>query len=139
MNEWKDKRRPVITDEDIVRLLEIADDGVADFRKLHSQAHDGEVTLVAFDLLELDGEDLRKEPLDRRRELLGSMLAGARDILFSEHFEGEAAALFKHACRLGLEGIVSKRRDRPYQSGRSKSWLKIKNPESPAMLRLLEN
>jgi bifunctional non-homologous end joining protein LigD len=47
--------------------------------------------------------------------------------------------MFRHACKLGLEGIVCKRRDAPYRSGRSKTWLKVKNPASPAMLRLVED
>jgi bifunctional non-homologous end joining protein LigD len=114
----------------------LGEDGIADFRKLHSRTDDGQVMLYAFDLLELDGQDLRKEPLDRRRERLRTLLEGASDISFSEHFEGDGAQLFAHACKFGLEGIVSKRRDKPYQSGPSKSWLKIKNPQSPAMMRL---
>jgi len=57
-------------------------------------------------------------------------------IYFNEHLDEDGAAVFKHACLLGLEGIVSKRRDFPYRSGRSKSWLKIKNPASPSMLRV---
>jgi bifunctional non-homologous end joining protein LigD len=52
--------------------------------------------------------------------------------------ERDGAIIFKHACKLGLEGIVSKRRDLPYRSGRVKSWIKVKNPASPAMLRIVE-
>jgi bifunctional non-homologous end joining protein LigD len=58
---------------------------------------------------------------------------------FVDHVGGDGAIVFEHACKLGLEGIVSKRRDLPYRSGKSKTWLKIKNPTSPAMLRLEEN
>jgi ATP-dependent DNA ligase len=116
----------------------LGEDGIADFRKLHSRAVDDEVTLFAFDLIELDGADLRKEPLERRRELLRALVAGIPDILFSEHFEGDGAMLFAHACKLGLEGIVSKRRDHPYKSGKSQSWVKVKNPDSPAMRRYRE-
>jgi len=57
-------------------------------------------------------------------------------IHFNEHIAGEGAIVFEDACRMGLEGIVSERRDLPYRSGRSKSWLKIKNPNSPAMQRV---
>lgn len=65
------------------------------------------------------------------------MLRKSRDgIAFNEHLDSDGAAIFKHACKLGLEGIVSKRRDMRYRSGRSKSWLKIKSPKSPAMLRV---
>ncbi len=54
----------------------------------------------------------------------------------NEHLDGDGALIFQHACRLGLEGVISKRRDLPYRSGRAKSWLKIKNPKSPAALRV---
>ena len=58
----------------------------------------------------------------------------------SEHLDdADGAIVFHHACRLGLEGIVAKRRDRPYRSGRSTDWIKIKNPDAPATLRLLED
>jgi ATP-dependent DNA ligase len=110
--------------------------GIADFDKLHSRAVDDDVQLYAFDLLELNGTDMRGEPLERRRSLLEALLRDSADIRFSEHFEGDGARIFEHACKFGLEGIVSKRRDLPYQSGKSKRWLKIKNPNSPAMLRL---
>jgi bifunctional non-homologous end joining protein LigD len=50
-------------------------------------------------------------------------------IVYNEHLDGDGAEIFDHACRLGLEGVVSKRRDLPHRSGRVKSWLKIKNPE----------
>jgi bifunctional non-homologous end joining protein LigD len=115
----------------------LSDSGIADFMKLHSRTADKEVCLVAFDLLELNGEDLRKRPLERRHQLLKFALEGVDDIQLSEYFEGGGEALFKQACTFGLEGIVSKRRDHPYQSGRSTSWLKIKNPNSPAMRRLV--
>jgi bifunctional non-homologous end joining protein LigD len=60
-------------------------------------------------------------------------------IRFVEYMEGDGAVIFEHGCKLGLEGIVSKRRDMPYRSGPSKFWLKIKNPSSPAMLRFIED
>jgi bifunctional non-homologous end joining protein LigD len=114
----------------------IGPDGITDFDKLHSRALDDDVRLYAFDLLELNGRDMRGERLERRRSLLQALLKRSPDILFSEHFEGDGARIFEHACKFGLEGIVSKRRDLPYQSGKSKRWLKIKNPNSPAMLRV---
>ena len=55
---------------------------------------------------------------------------------FSEHLDEDGETIFQHACKMGLEGIVSKRRDFPYRSGRCKSWVKVKNPNSPAMLRI---
>ena len=76
--------------------------------------------LFAFDLLRIDGEDLRPLPLEDRRARLRKALKGANKALrFSEHLEGNGEAIFRHACALGLEGIVSKRRDARYRSGRS--------------------
>ena len=67
------------------------------------------------------------------------MLRKGRDgIVFNEHLDSDGAAIFKHACKLGLEGIVSKRLGSPYRSGRSHDWLKFKNPEAPAVKREAE-
>jgi bifunctional non-homologous end joining protein LigD len=63
---------------------------------------------------------------------LAKLLSRAGDgIYLSEHLAGDGTIIFEHACRMGLEGIVSKRRDFPYRSGRSKCWIKVKNPASP--------
>ncbi len=115
----------------------LPDDGVSDFDRLHSRRHDGEVQLLGFDLLELDGADLRRQLLTTRKATLASLLRRSRDgIQLVEHIEAtEGATVFEHACKLGLEGIVSKRRDSTYHPGRSRMWLKIKNPASPAMQR----
>jgi bifunctional non-homologous end joining protein LigD len=59
-------------------------------------------------------------------------------IRFNEHIEGDGATVFQHACKLGLEGIVSKREDSPYRSGRSPDWLKMKNPTHDAVRREAE-
>ena len=113
--------------------------GVAVFDKLHSKANDDAVFLYAFDILELDGIDLRPTPLEYRKKRLRSLLGNRRSgIVFNEHIEGDGTDIFKHAVKLGLEGIVSKRRDLAYRSGRVKSWLKIKNPKAPAALRIEE-
>jgi ATP-dependent DNA ligase len=104
--------------------------------RLRSRAHDVAVILYAFDLIELDGEDLRPAPLEQRKGKLERLLARSDGIRCSGISTGDGAMVFKHACRLGLEGIVSKRRDLPYRSGRCKAWVKIKNPASPAMLRI---
>jgi ATP-dependent DNA ligase len=116
----------------------LGQDGVADFNRLHSRRHDGEVQLLGFDLLELDGADLRQEPLEIRQATLASLLRRANHgIQLVEHIEAsDGATVFVHACRLGLEGSVSKRRDAPYQHGRSRAWLKIKNPASAAAKRI---
>jgi bifunctional non-homologous end joining protein LigD len=110
--------------------------GVAVFDRLHSRALDDQAFLYAFDLLELDGEDWRPRPLEERKAKLERLLSGARaGIQYSEHMEGDGAAIFAHACQLGAEGIISKHREHPYRSGPSKAWLKIKNPLAPGTLR----
>jgi hypothetical protein len=65
--------------------------------------------------------------------MLEKLLARSEGIRFSEHITGDRAIIFAHACKLGLEGIVSKRRDLPYRSGRCKAWRKVKNPASVAV------
>jgi hypothetical protein len=85
--------------------------------------------LIAYDLLSLNGEDLRKLPLHERRRQLEGLLSGNDVIRFSSHVEGtKGAALFRRACAMGLEGIVSKRIDVPYRSGPFLGWRKIKCP-----------
>jgi ATP-dependent DNA ligase len=112
------------------------DAGVADFERLHSRAHDGSAILYAFDLLELDGVDHRPQALEARKAALAKLLRKARGgIHLVEDIPGDGATIFKHACLMGLEGIVSKRRDHAYRSGPSKAWLKIKNPAAPGVLR----
>jgi bifunctional non-homologous end joining protein LigD len=111
--------------------------GVAVFDQLHSKVNDHHAHLFAFDLIELDGEDLRPLPLEARKGKLERLLRrSSHGIVLNEHIEGDGDAIFKHACRMKLEGIVSKRRDLSYRSGRVKSWLKVKNPKSPAVLRI---
>jgi bifunctional non-homologous end joining protein LigD len=97
-------------------------DGVADFNALHSRKHNDEVQLYAFDILALDGEDLRSLPLSMRKTNLARLLARRPDGIVVAPFEhGEIGPdLFRAACNMGLEGLVSKQRDRPYQAGRSK-------------------
>ena len=112
------------------------DAGVANFEKMHSRAYDDRVFLYAFDLLELDGVDHKPQPLETRKEALAKLLKRARaGVHLVEHLEGDGATVFAHACKLGFEGIVSKHRKHPYRSGRSKAWLKVKNPKAPGVLR----
>src|SRR5712671_6518145 len=85
------------------------DDGVAHFNALRSRRRDHDVTLIAFDLIELQGDDLRDKPLEHRKQRLAKLLArGNAAIQFNEHLAHDGPAVF---CRLGLEGIVSKRLD----------------------------
>ena len=83
----------------------------------------------AFDLLHLDGFDLRAAPLVERKRVLAGLLQEAGDIgplFLSDHFEDDAATLFDKSCEMGLEGIVSKLRNAPYKSGRTENWIKVK-------------
>jgi ATP-dependent DNA ligase len=113
------------------------DDGIASFDRIRYRQHDASVFLYAFDLIELDGEDMRREPLTVRKATLRSLLRHtASGLRLNEHLEDEDGPLvFQHACKLGLEGIVSKRKDSHYRSGRSPDWLKSKNPDAPAVKR----
>jgi bifunctional non-homologous end joining protein LigD len=109
-------------------------DGVAIFDALHRRGTVSEAMLYAFDLLELDGENLRGRPLGDRKKRLAKLLGG-RGLVLSDHTDEDGATIFRQACRMGLEGIVSKRLTAPYRSGPSRDWLKVKNPDSPAMSR----
>jgi len=99
-----------------------------------------EVFLYAFDLLELNGRDMRCEPWSERRCKLVRLLRGAgHGVQLSDHVEGQdGEAVFRHACAMGLEGIVAKRRDKPYRSGRCADWIKVKNSDAPAATRTIE-
>jgi bifunctional non-homologous end joining protein LigD len=115
-------------------------DGMPSFDRLRYRRADGAVFLLAFDLLELDGRDLRREPLEVRKATLASVLRKTGSGLqLNEHLEHEdGEVVFRHACKLGLEGIVFKRKGSPYRSGRSPDWLKMKNPDAPAVKREAE-
>src|SRR5262245_1985714 len=115
-------------------------DGMPSFDRLRYRRADGAVFLFAFDLIELDGRDLRHEPLEVRKATLASVLRKAKPGLqFNDHLEHEDGDIvFRHACKMGLEGIVSKRLGSRYRSGRSPDWLKIKNPAAPAVRRVAE-
>ena len=112
------------------------EDGVSDFDRLRAavgRMGSRDAFLYAFDLLEIDGEDLRPYEWQVRRATLRSLIKRAGPgIRLSEHLDGDGALAFQHACGMGLEGIVAKRRDRPYRSGRSPDWIKVKNPDAPA-------
>jgi bifunctional non-homologous end joining protein LigD len=100
---------------------------------------DESIFLYVFDLIELTWDDLRPDPLEGRKATLEMLLAKAGPgIRFNEHMEGDGETVFRHACKLALEGIVSKRKDSSYRSGRSPDWLKMKNPEASAVKREAE-
>jgi len=115
------------------------DNGVASFDLIRYRRHDDSTFLYAFDLIELNGDDLRRDPLAVRKATLASTVAKASPgIRFNEHIEGDGPTVFAHACKMGLEGIVSKRLGSRYRSGRSPDWLKMKNPDAPAVTREAE-
>jgi bifunctional non-homologous end joining protein LigD len=115
------------------------DDGIASFDRIRQRQHDGAVFLYAFDLIELNGDDLRRNPLKMRKAALEAILRRSpTGVRFNEHIEEDGPTVFQHACKLGLEGVVSKRKDSRYSSGRSPDWIKSKNPQAPAIRREAE-
>jgi bifunctional non-homologous end joining protein LigD len=105
--------------------------GVTSFSKLVEAleaGHSDEMVFIAFDLLHLDGVNVTSAPLIERKELLKAIVARSRSkrLRYSEHLTSDGAAVLREACSLGLEGIISKRTDRPYRSGRNGEWLKSK-------------
>jgi bifunctional non-homologous end joining protein LigD len=109
------------------------------FDLIRGYRHDAAAVLCAFDLLELDGEDLRRTPIEERKRILAKLLSHPHGgIAFNEHYTVEGAIIFKHACALGCEGIVSKRLGSSYRSGRADCWVKVKNPAAPAVRRELK-
>jgi bifunctional non-homologous end joining protein LigD len=104
-------------------------DGHSDFVALRTKGGGKLASLVAFDLLRLERRDLRQQSLEKRRKALEQLVAGVASIQFSRGLAGDGATVFAHACKLGLEGIVSKRVLSRYRSGTSRNWLKCLNPE----------
>jgi bifunctional non-homologous end joining protein LigD len=117
-------------------------DGVSDFDKMPAvfgRQGSREAFLYSFDLLELDGRDLRGERWESRRRALVQLVEGAADgVRLCEHLaDVDGPVVFRAACGMGLEGIVAKRRDSRYRSGRSTDWIKVKNPAHPAIERAM--
>jgi bifunctional non-homologous end joining protein LigD len=112
--------------------------GVSDFDALHSGRRNDELQLYAFEMLAGDGDDLRTLPLSMRKANSQRLLARRPEGITVAPFEqGDIGPdLFRAVCRMGLEGLVSKHRDRVYRSGRSLNWVKVKNPKHPAMTRV---
>jgi bifunctional non-homologous end joining protein LigD len=123
------KVESAILDGEVVVLSE---DGQSSFAKLQAAFDEGAshpLTYFVFDLLHLNGHNLRHQPLAERKQILERMLDRLPDhevIRYGQHIETEGAPIFDQACKLGAEGIVSKRSDSTYTSGRSKLWIKIK-------------
>jgi bifunctional non-homologous end joining protein LigD len=104
-------------------------DGHSDFAALRTRPGGEQASFVAFDLLSLEGDDLRQRPLEERREALAQLVADVDDIQFSIAVAAEGALVFDYARKFGLEGIVSKRLGSRYTSGTSRNWLKSLNPD----------
>ncbi len=105
--------------------------GITDFKSLqeHIDTPHASIRYFVFDLLSLDGKDWRKEPLKERRAKLATLMAEkgiSNFLVYADYVEGSGQEFFDQACEAGLEGIMSKRADAPYRSGRNRSWLKIK-------------
>ncbi|RXG85766.1 DNA ligase [Bradyrhizobium zhanjiangense] len=133
---WSRQKQFVIDGE----AVNLGVDDVSDFNALHCRKHDHEVQLYAFDILAMGGDDLRFLPLHMRKANLEQLVARRPDGVTVAPFErGEIGPdLFRAACRMGLEGLVSKHHDRPYRGGRQKHWIKVKNRTYPAMYRVMD-
>jgi ATP-dependent DNA ligase len=110
-----------------------------DFDRLHGRCFDHLAVACAFDLLMLNGDDLRRKIFAERKAALCKLLKHEPNgIQYVEHIEGGGNVMLEAVCKLGLEGIVSKKLDAPYRSGPSKSWIKTKNPNAPTAIRVIE-
>lgn len=133
-NDWTNRFRKIAADTWHIaagsaiidgEIVVPAANGTTDFSVLQNElkGRSKKIVLAAFDLLYLNGHDLRNIPLFERKALLKRTIAGT-DVQFSESFEIDGPEMFAHACRIGLEGVVSKVRDSRYVSGRSREWVK---------------
>jgi bifunctional non-homologous end joining protein LigD len=133
-NDWTNRFKKIANDAFLVNagsaiidgeVVVPATDGTTDFSVLQNElkGKSSKIVMVAFDLLYLNGYDLRKLPLMERKALLKKLIANTA-IQFSESFEVDGREMYKHACSIGLEGVVSKVRDSHYHSGRGNDWVK---------------
>jgi bifunctional non-homologous end joining protein LigD len=133
-NDWTNRLRKIAADARHINagsaiidgeVVVPAEDGTTDFSVLRNElrGRSKKIVMVAFDLLYLNGYDLRNLPLFERKALLQKIIAET-DVQFSESFEVDGAEMYKHACKTGLEGVVSKVRDTRHVSGRINDWVK---------------
>src|SRR5712664_2420037 len=133
-NDWTNRFRKIAADAWHIgagsaiidgEVVVPAEDGTTDFSVLQNElkGRSTKIVMVAFDLLYLNGYDLRKLPLFERKALLRKIISET-DIQFSESFEVDGREMYLHACKAGLEGVVSKVRDSHYISGRGNNWVK---------------
>lgn len=107
----------------------LGEGGLSDFSALQAalSGEGGDIAFFAFDLLKLDGDDLRKKPLTERKAKLAALLTGAKGaVRYADHVEGDGGSVFKKACKAGAEGVISKKAKSVYRAGRKGDWLKIK-------------
>ena len=115
------------------------DKGLAVFELVRRARNGGSAVLCAFDLIELNGENLRRVPIEHRKRTLSRLVRTPHPgIVLNQHYDGDGDVVFEHACKLGCEGIVSKRLGSSYRSGRADCWVKVKNPKAPAVKREAE-
>jgi bifunctional non-homologous end joining protein LigD len=103
-------------------------DGNSDITAPRTNRGAAQASHVAYDILQFQGEDCRRLPLEIPRALPESLVSGIEGISFSQVIEGDGAVVLAHACKIGLEEIVSKRLGGVYSSGRCRNWLKVENP-----------
>lgn len=134
-NDWTKRFRKITNDAYLINagsaiidgeVVVPAENGTTDFSVLQNElkGNSTQIVMVAFDLLYLNGQDLRRLPLVERKAALQKLIARTA-IQFSESFEIDGPELFKHACKLELEGVVSKVRESRYQSDRNNDWVKV--------------
>lgn len=117
-------RVPIVVDGEICSL---DSKGRSDFQRLQDYAeHGNQLTYVAFDTVYAEGRDLRKAPIEERKEILERNIDDDTLVLYSKHIVGEGKKLFAQAQRNHLEGIIGKKRGTPYEERRSRDWVKIK-------------
>lgn len=115
------------------------DSGLAVFDLIREWRHNARAVLCAFDLLAVNRQDIRSEPIEnRKRRLTGLLRLPHPGIALNETYRQEGAVIYKHACAFGCEGIVSKRLGSPYKSGRTPHWVKVRNPKAPVVTREAE-
>jgi bifunctional non-homologous end joining protein LigD len=146
-NNWTDRYPRIVEEAERIKGAAILDaevvcldeKGVPEFDTLHSRAADQSAVACAFDLLMLNGDDLRRRPLVERKAALARLLMRSRGgIQYVEHAAGHGDKMYEAVCALGLEGIVSKRSGSFYRSGPTKMWIKVKNPKAAAATRVLD-
>lgn len=134
-NDWTERFRKIAADAHLINaksaiidgeVVVPAADGTTDFSVLQNElkGRSDKIVMVAFDLLYLNGQDMRKLPLLERKAILRKLIAKTA-IQFSENFEVDGREMFKHACKTGLEGVVSKVRDSRYPTDRTNDWVKV--------------